>query len=99
MLGLEPGVQLPGIEKIVLDGVTGAGNVRVLETADGLNDRQLNIERQAGRNAVWIQFTGIEPLGLDEYLVAVPVREAHHFIFDRGAVTRPHALDRAGEQG
>ena len=40
----------------------------------------------------------VQPLRLEEDLVAVAVGEAMDLVLDRGAVTRPDAADRAGEK-
>ncbi|CCJ83103.1 hypothetical protein BN134_3876 [Cronobacter dublinensis 1210] len=55
----------------------------------------LHVKRQAGRDAVRINFVTGEPFRLKEDLVRVAIGEAHHFIFDRRAVARPDPLDNA----
>ena len=82
------------IEEIVLDGVAGPRDVRVLEAPDGAHELALHVERQAGRDAVRIDLVRVEPLGLDEDLVRGLVREAHDLVLDRRAVARTDALDQ-----
>src|SRR4051812_7961843 len=61
-----------------------------------MDHRKLDIERQTGREAVRIDFDGIEPFRLKENLVPLLVGEADDLILDRRAITRPAALDNAG---
>ncbi len=96
-LGLERGAQVPRIEEVVLDGVAGAGEMRILEAADRAHELPLHVERQAGRDAVRIDLVGLQALGLDENLVRGLVGEAHDLVFDRRAVARADAFDHAGE--
>src|SRR5204862_80504 len=96
---LERGLQVPRIEEVVLDRITGARQVRVLEAPDSAHELALHIEREARRDAVRVDLVSVEPLGLDEDLVRRLVRKAHHLVLDRGAVAGPHTLDRAGEHG
>ena len=91
------GSQVARIEEVVLDGVAGPREVRVLEPADGAHELVLHVERQAGRDAVRIDLVRLEPLGLDEDLVRRLVREAHDLVLDGRAVARTHAFDDAGE--
>jgi hypothetical protein len=55
-------------------------------------DCQLHIERQAGGNAVGVEFVGLQAFGLDEDLVRILVGEAVDLVFDRRAVARADAL-------
>ena len=88
-------VQTSRIKEVVFDRVAGTGDVCVLETLDALDERDLHIERQAGRNAVRVKLHGIEAFGFDEHLVRVLVGKPHDLVFDRGAVARPYALYHA----
>ena len=94
--GLEGRSQVAGVEVVVLDGVAGAGQVRLLEAADAAHELDLYVIGQAGRDAVRVDLVGVEALGLDEDLVGGPVGEALDFVLDRRAVAGPHAFDLAG---
>ncbi len=69
VLGLQGVAQVLGIDVIVLDGVARPGDVGVLKPRNGAYRRQLDVERQAGGNAVGIQLVGGQPLRLHENLV------------------------------
>jgi hypothetical protein len=98
-LRLERGLQVPRIEEVILDGVAGAGEVRVLKTPDGPHKCVLHIEGQARGDAVRIDLVRIEPLGLDENLVRGLVRKPENLVLDRRAVTRTHPLYDTREHG
>ena len=67
-----------------------------LETRDGGDQRRLRLGRQRGRNAVGIDGRIVDALRLEEDLMALPIGEADHLVFDRGAIARAAAGDRAG---
>src|ERR1019366_4298932 len=58
-----------------------------------LNQGNLNLERQGGREAVHIDFICLDALWLKEYLVAHLVSEADHLVFDRRTVAWANATD------
>ena len=60
-----------------------------------MDHRDLDVERQAGREAVGIDLDGVAPLGLQEDLMALLVPKAHHLVLDRRAVARALAVDHA----
>jgi hypothetical protein len=97
-LGLERRVQRARIEVVVLDRVAGTQDVRVLATGQRAHERDLHVERQRRRHAVRIDLVRREPLGLEEHLVRVAMREAHDLVLDRRAVARPDAFDDARVQ-
>jgi len=78
--------------------IAGAGDVRVLETANRAHQLQLHVERQRGGDTVGVDLHHVQALRLDEDLVAVAVGEADHLVLDRGAVARTDALDLPGVQ-
>ena len=90
---LERRRQRPRVHMVVFDGIAGAQDPRLLQPRDGGDHRRLHIFRQAGRDAVRIDRVVVQPLGLQEDLVALAFGEAHHLVLDRGAVARPHPLD------
>src|SRR5690606_28952709 len=97
-LRLECRLQVPRIEEVVLDRIAGPRDMRTLEARDRAHERVLHVERQRRRDAVRIALEGVEPLGLDEDLMFLPVREADDLVLDRRAVARPDAFDRAAEE-
>ncbi|EXI71365.1 MAG: hypothetical protein AW07_03697 [Candidatus Accumulibacter sp. SK-11] len=94
--GLERSTQAPRVEVVVFDRVSRAQDVAALETMDRTNDRQLHVERQAGRNAVRVDLVGLQTLRLEKDVMAVLGRETMDLVLDRRAVTRPDALDDPG---
>src|SRR5690606_27563866 len=59
----------------------------------------LDVERQARRDAVGIDLVGIQTFRLEEDLVRGLVGEAEYLVLDRRAVTWAHAFDHTGEHG
>ena len=59
----------------------------------------LDVERQAGTDAVGVVLVRGQPFGLQKDLVAVLVGKAVDLVFHTGAVARAHAFDLAGEHG
>jgi hypothetical protein len=68
----------------------------VLQAADRAHDRQLHIERQAGRNPVRVDLVRRQAFRFEEDVVAVLAGETMNLVFDRRAVARPNAFDDAG---
>src|SRR5439155_26669767 len=68
-----------------------------LETADRMYQRELHVERQAGRDPVRIDLVGAEALGLEADLMARLAGKAMNLVLDRRAITRPDPLDHAGK--
>ena len=96
-LRLQAVLQIARIEIVVLDRVARPRDVRALEPGDRTHQRQLHVERQAGRDAVRIDLVRRQAFGLDEDLVRGLVGEAVHLVFDRRAIARPDAFDHACE--
>src|SRR5690606_37720438 len=91
--------QIARIEEVVLDGITRTHHVGVFKTGNRGDQFALHGEGQAGGDTVRIQLVGVEAFRLDEYLMAAAFGEAHHFVFDGRAVTRPDTFDHAGIHG
>jgi len=94
--GLQRRIEFAGIDVIVFDGIARPDHLYPLKAGNGRQDRELHLFGKRCRDAVGIDRMIVEPLGLQKDLMALPVRKAHHLILDRGAVTRPAALDLAG---
>ena len=90
-------LQFARVEVVVLDGITGPQDVRLLKAHHRPHRRQLNVERQRSGNAVRIELMGSQPFGFQKNLVRRFVGEAVHLVFDAGAVARPCAFDDASE--
>src|SRR5215813_4769753 len=64
-----------------------------------MNEFKLNVERQAGRNTVRIDFMGMPAFRFQKDLVTGLLRKTHNFVLDGRAVTRTDAFDDAGVHG
>ncbi|CCK13877.1 hypothetical protein BN126_4080 [Cronobacter sakazakii 680] len=93
IFAFERRLQVARIEEIVLNRVTRANNFRVLHPFHGTDDLHLHVERQAGGDAVRVNFVAGQPFRLQENLVRVAIGEAHHFIFDGRAIARADPFD------
>ena len=69
----------------------------IFQTFHAAHELNLNVERQAGGDAVGVVFVGGQTFGFKENLMAVFVGEAVDFVFDRRAVARANAFDFAGK--
>src|SRR5206468_9672307 len=94
--GLQRRLEFAGIDMVVFDGVARPDHLRLLESGNGREDRELNLFRQRGRDPVGIDRGVVEPLRLQEYLVAVAIAEADDLVLDRGTIARATALDLTG---
>ena len=81
---------------VVFDGIAGPDHPGAFQARDGRQQRRLHLLRQRGGDAVGIDRGVVEPLRLQEDLVAVALAEAHDLVLDRGAIARPAAGDLAG---
>src|SRR6185436_11082879 len=97
-LHLEPGRELCRRIVVVLDRVPGTRHLRALETGDGVQEFELHRDGEGSRQPVHIQLGRVETLGLEEDLMALRVGELDDLVFDRRAVARTAATDRAPVQ-
>ena len=85
-------------------GVARPGHLGALQPRDAAQERELDVERQRGRDPVGIHLPGsaqpdLDALGLEEDLVALFVRKPDDLVLDARAVARPGALDVLAIQG
>ena len=67
--------------EVVLDSVGRTDDVRLFTANNGSNQSDLDLERQAGRETVHIDFVGRNSLRLEKNLLPFPFRELDNFIF------------------
>ena len=99
LLGLKAALERARVKVVVLDGVTRSQDVRVLHALHAAHQFVLNVEWQAGGDAVGIELVGSQSFGFQKNLVAFLVGKAVDFVFHARAVAWSHALDLAGEHG
>ncbi len=97
--GLEGAFELGGIDGVVLDGVTGTEHFGVLETGDGGEHGELDIDRERSAHAVDVDLVGVEALGFEEKLMGQLVGKGDDFGLDGGTVARADGLDLATVHG
>ena len=88
-------LQLVGRGVVVLHRVAVAHDLGPLQAGDQAEDRVLHVARQAGRDAVDVDFVRVAAFRLEEHLVPLLVGEAHDLVFDRRTVPRAARLDLA----
>ena len=98
-LALQGGKQDGGVDAVVLNGISRAHQLGMLQPRDGVQQFLLHLLRQAGGEALEIQLFRVQAAGLHKNLVSGLVREADNFGLDAGTVPGPHPLDGAIEQG
>src|SRR5690606_819369 len=85
--------QLARVDMVVFYGVAGAQDARALQPRQRPHELQLYILRQRGGDAVGIDGVVVQPLRLEEDLVAFTIGEADDLVFDRRTVAWPAAAD------
>ena len=83
---------------VIFHRIAGLEDLGALQPRHRADHRQLHVLGQRGRDAVRIDGRIVQPLGLEEDLVAVAIGEAMDLVLDRRAVTRPDAADFPGEK-
>ena len=97
-LCFEPSRELGRLDEVVLDGVARSQQHGILEPRQRVHEIRLHVARQRHRKAVDINLARIDPLRLEEDLVALFVGEADDLVLERRAVARPDPADLAVEQ-
>src|SRR5512147_199853 len=82
-------MELSGREIIVFNRITWFKHLSLLQARNRFENRSLNIDREAGRDTIWIELDGIKPFRLDENLVPLFVRKTYDFVLNGGAVPWP----------
>src|SRR3954464_5574631 len=85
------------VEVVVLDGVAWTHEVRILQAANRVHEFKLDVERQAGRDAVRVKLARGKALRLQEDLMAGLAGEAVDLVLDRRAIARTYPLDDTGK--
>ena len=91
-------MQLRRRKIIVFDGISGTEDVQIFESGDFVQRLPLHLPRQRRRKSVQIVFVGRFPFGFEKELVLLLVGEGPELVFDRRAVARSDAADRAVEE-
>lgn len=86
-------IQLPWIDRIVLNRIPRANHLRVFQPGHRRDHRRLHIHRHTRRHPVHVHLVRIQPLGLEENLVTRFVRELHNLVFDRRTISRTNTLN------
>jgi hypothetical protein len=87
---------LSGKRKIILDCIRRTKDLGAFATNDSLDHFDLDFKRQAGREAVDLDFVGGDTLWLEEDLLSFFIRELNNFVLNRRAVARAHAFNDPG---
>src|SRR5579885_1037719 len=84
--------ELPRVDCIILDRITGADHLRRLKSGNRGDYRLLNINRHAGGHAIHIDLVCVHTFGFEKNLVPLFIRELDDFVFYRGTVPRTDAF-------
>ncbi len=85
-------------EVVVLDGVPRLRHLHLLQARDRPEQLELDLGRQAGRDAVHVQLVRLQALRLQEHLMPLRLGELHDLVLDRRAVPRSPRADRPAVQ-
>ena len=86
-------MQLQRVKTVVLDGVTGTYDFRLLEPRETVNHALLHIRRHGRGQPRKVDFFGLQALRFHKNLVPRLVRKLYEFVLDAGAVARTDAFD------
>ena len=95
LFGFKARIEIPRIDIIIFDRIAVADHLRVLKPRDRRKESVLHRRRQRGRNPVRIDRVIFEPFRLEENLMALALFKTDDLVFDRRAIARPPARDRA----
>ena len=83
---------------IIFDRIAVHRDADLLQPLDGAQERFLDVRRQRGGDAIWIELYRRKALWLDKNLMGVFVSKAMNLVLDTGAVARTNALNSAAEE-
>ncbi len=92
---LEGGPELARVDVIVLDRVAGTDDFGPLEAGDRGEERPLELLREGRRDTVRVEEGIVQPLGLEEDVVAPAIRETDHLVLERRTIAHAHRSDLA----
>jgi hypothetical protein len=81
------------MHEVVLDRVARAHQLRALEAGDRAHERFLRVGRQARRDPVRVHLLGVEPVRLQDHLVAIAIGEPLDLVLDGRAVAHAGRVD------
>ena len=84
-MGLERGIELRGLNEIVLDSVARPDHLRRLEPGERSNQFELHRSREAHRVAVQVHFVDVQTLRLQKEVMSIAIGEPHDLVFERRA--------------
>src|SRR5262249_14322716 len=93
--GFQSRLKFGGRYEVILHSVPRTHDFRFLQSVDGTHHSDLNVLRQAGRDAIGVDLNRVSAFRLQEDLVPLFVREAFYLILDGGAVAWTNTLDDA----
>ena len=97
-LGFEGMFQLRRIEVVIFHGIGRAENLRLLQSFDGVERVELDLQRKRRGETLEIVFVGPATLGLEEKLVGAVVRKDAEFVLDARTIARSATVDHPREE-
>ncbi len=97
-MGLERGIELRGLNEIVLDSVARPDHLRRLEPGERSNQFELHRSREAHRVAVQVHFVDVQTLRLQKEVMSIAIRESHDLVFERRAIPRTNPTNLPVEE-
>jgi hypothetical protein len=86
------------VDIVIVDDISRFHHLNALEPLDLPDELKLCFNRQASGYPVWVDDVGLQPLGLEPYVVPVAVRESLEFLLDGGAVPGAHTVAPASRE-
>ena len=84
------------VDEIIFDRIARPQHPDLGKTGNGVEELLLDILRQRGRNAVWIDGGVVQSFRFEENLMCLALLEPNHLVLDRRAIAWPPTRNRAG---
>ena len=98
-LGFQGGIEVQGVQVVVLHRIGGPDDPGLLQTGDAADKFTLYVFGKGAGSAVHVHLAGGKPLRFDKDMVPFPLREADHLVLDGGTVPGPRAGDLPAVEG
>src|ERR1051326_9164545 len=92
-LRLKRWMKLGRVSEIIFHCISWSKDFCVLTSDDSSNHLILNLERKAGREAVYVDFVSRDAFRFQENLLPLLFWKLHNLVLNRRTVSRPHSLN------
>ena len=91
-------LKLAGVYAVVFDGICIPHDLRIFKPRHAPVHGVLDVLGKGAGHAAHVHFRRVDPFRFDKHLMAVLIREFHHFILDGRTIPGTGPFDRAGKE-